>query len=227
MKITNNFNCTQEHFDNAKTRDMILLTCCVCQQSFNRLKKKILSNYKEKREHIYCSNICQGTDRSSQGLSNVQCSECYKTFSKMKSQIRSNNNFCSRSCASTYNNKHKTHGTRRSKYEIQLEELLKKKLPSLLIKFSDKTTIGSELDLYIPSLNLAFEIQGIFHYEPIFGQEKLEQIQKNDLLKVSRCNKLGIKLHHIDISKLTKCTEKNCELYNQEVLNILKSALSS
>lgn len=227
MNITNDFNCTQEHFNNAKTKDMISLTCCICQQIFNRPKKKILSNYKEGREHIYCSNKCQGYARSTAGTTTVQCTECFKSFSKMNSQIRSEKNFCSRSCANTYNNKHKTHGTRRSKYEIQLEEILLKEFPNLVIKFSDKITIGSELDVYIPSLNIAFEIQGIFHYKPIFGQEKLTQIQKNDLLKIDACNKANIKLYHIDISKLTRCTEKNCKHYNQEILNILADALSN
>ena len=99
--------------------------------------------------------------------------------------------------------------------------------PNLEVLYSSKKIIGSELDIYIPSLKTAIEIQGIFHYEPIFGQEKLDQIQKNDLEKIQKCKELDIKLHHIDISKLTKCTEKNCEIYNQEVLNILESALSS
>ena len=227
MKITNNFNCTQEYFDSANTRVMISLTCCVCQQPFNRLKKKILSNYKEGRQHIYCSNKCQGSHRSEKGFEFVTCTECFTPFTKIKSQIRSSNNFCNRSCANSYNNKNKTHGIRRSKYEVQLEKILKETYPTLLIKFSDKTIIGSELDVYIPSLKLAFEIQGIFHYEPIFGQEKLDQIQKNDLLKVSVCQQLGIKLYHIDISKLKRCTEKNCAKYNQAVLDILKDALSN
>ena len=227
MKIGNAFNCTQEEFNKARTRDMVSLTCCICHQSFDRLKKTILGNHKKGREHIYCSNKCQAYDKSSQGRTIVQCAECLLPFTKVNSQIRSSNNFCSSSCSGSYNNKHKTHGTRRSKYEIQLEEFLRKELPTLVFKFSDKTVIGSELDVYVPSLNTAIEIQGIFHYKPIFGQEKLTQIQKNDLLKVDACNKLGIKLHHIDISKLTRCTEKNCEYYNQEVLDILKNALSN
>ena len=36
--------------------------------------------------------------------------------------------------------------------------------------------INSELDVYVPSLNLAFELNGIFHYEPIYGEKKLNQI---------------------------------------------------
>jgi len=43
--------------------------------------------------------------------------------------------------------------------------------PDLVIHFNKKDAINSELDIYIPSLKLAFELNGIFHYEPIFGKE--------------------------------------------------------
>ncbi len=79
-----------------------------------------------------------------------------------------------------------------------------------------------ELDIYIPSLNIAFEIQGIFHYEPIFGQEKLEQIQKNDLEKIQRCKELGIKLIHIDTRDQNVFTEETSKKY----LNLITEAIS-
>ena len=63
--------------------------------------------------------------------------------------------------------------------------------------------------MYIPSLKLAFEIQGIFHYEPIFGQEKLDQIQKNDQEKIQKCYEMDIKLISIDTRTQTKFTEKS------------------
>ena len=61
--------------------------------------------------------------------------------------------------------------------------------PELLILYSDKSAIESELDIYLPSLKLAIEIQGIFHYKPIFifGDLKLKQIQDNDLNKKLIC----------------------------------------
>ena len=87
----------------------------------------------------------------------------------------------------------------------------------MIINFCNKEVIGSELDIYIPSLKLAFEIQGIFHYEPIFGQEKLDQIQKNDLEKIQRCEELNIKLIHIDTRTQKRFTEKSSEKYLKEI----------
>ena len=81
--------------------------------------------------------------------------------------------------------------------------------------------IQSELDIYIPSLKLAFEIQGIFHYEPIFGQEKLDQIQKNDLEKVKKCKALGIKLICID----TRKQKTFSKISSTEFLNIVVQSL--
>lgn len=102
------------------------------------------------------------------------------------------------SCAAKYNNQHKKHGTRRSKLEIWLEETLTKKYPDICFIFNGKEAIGSELDIYVPSKNIAFEINGIFHYMPIYGQETLDAIQSNDAAKAMACAERKITLHIID-----------------------------
>ena len=65
------------------------------------------------------------------------------------------------------------------------------------------------------------KFNGIFHYEPIFGQEKLEQIQKNDLEKIQKCKELNIKLIHID----TRDQKKFSKTSSVDFLNIVVQSL--
>ena len=48
------------------------------------------------------------------------------------------------------------------------------------LKEVDKSVINSELDFYFPNLKLAIEINGPLHYKPIYGKDKLIQIQNNN-----------------------------------------------
>lgn len=80
------------------------------------------------------------------------------------------------------------------------EEIFKKPFPSgryLWLK-NDKTNRNLELDGYCAELNIAFEYQGIQHYEEVdaFGIDnlKLKDLQYRDELKVEKCKELKIKL---------------------------------
>ncbi len=152
----------------------------------------------------------------------VSCCLCNKQFQKQSSEIqKTKNNFCSHSCAATYNNTHKTHGTRRSKLEVWLEEQLPSLYPSLEFHFNRKDVINAELDIYIPSLKLAFELNGLFHYEPIFGPEKLAQIQNNDERKFQACLEKGIELCLIDVSNLKYFKPQGAQKYLSIITSIL------
>ncbi len=134
----------------------------------------------------------------------------------------SKNNFCSQSCAAIYNQSHKTHGYRRSKLEIWLEVELNKLYPSLEIHFNRKDAINSELDIYIPSLKLAFELNGIFHYEPIYGEEQLKKIKNNDTRKYQACLERGIELCIIDTSKIKYFKEST----SKPILDIISKIIN-
>lgn len=159
----------------------------------------------------------------------VICNQCKKEFQKHASQQRSKKNhaFCSRSCAVIYNNLHKAPGVgKRSFFEKYLEELLRLQYPGLDIRYSDNKTIGSELDIIVLELNVAFEINGIYHYEPVCGQEILERTKLNDAKKRQACKEKGIDLVEIDISNI-KHIKRNPEFVEKinEVMSEIQKRL--
>jgi hypothetical protein len=135
------------------------------------------------------------------------------------------NNFCSRSCSAKYNNAHKRHGTRRSKLEIYIEEQIIQWRPDLIMICNDCSLIQSELDFYFPELKIAIELNGIFHYEPIYGNDKFERIQLNDAQKIIRCNEVGVELCVIDTSSVKNLTASTKEKYWNLIHGLLTRVL--
>ena len=207
----------QEQFDDVKSRDKLPCECYICGQTFFVRKNLIKHELKfQKGEIKVCSQACKNILKLKETL--VNCKQCNKQFTKKNSAIKKYpNHFCSQSCAASHNNTHKTTGTRRSKLETYLEQQLTSLYPSLAIDFNKKDIINSELDIYIPSLKLAFELNGIYHYEPIHGPDKLNQIQNNDHRKFQACAEQNISLCIIDTSKQKYFKEST----SQEFLNII------
>lgn len=197
------------------------IKCATCGKEFNKLVKHL--NYeasKLSQKNSYCTSDCAHKANITRQM--VACKNCGKPFVKYLNQIKkSKYNFCNRSCAATYNNTHKTKGTKRSKLEIFIEKRLKFLFPKIEFHFNKIDAIQSELDIYIPSLKLAFELNGIFHYEPIFGQDKLSSTQNNDNRKFLTCLEKGIELCIIDVSGQKYFKEATSQKYLDIIIDIL------
>lgn len=201
----------------------MILNCTRCQTPFERDVRGVNRNLK-RGSKPFCSQLCRnaGNDTSVQ----LTCKRCGKNVRrKLCDTIRNSNHFCSRSCSATYTNTHKKTGTRRSKLEAYLETVLTSKYPNLVILFNDVSVIKAELDIYIPSLKLAFELNGIFHYEPIFGNEKLHQTQNNDNRKFQACAERSISLCVIDTSQQKYFKESTSQRYLDIITTLINAEL--
>lgn len=198
---------------------MLNFTCYQCSKSFSRPTNDSYNTTKRGGKS-FCSKECSNEHRRFK--IQVKCTNCSKDIFKKQSELNKvKNPFCSLQCSGSYNSLHKTTGTRRSKLEIYLESQLISIYPDLEILFNDKTAINSELDIYIPSLKLAFELNGIFHYEPIYGDEKLDQIQNNDQRKFKLCLENSISLCVIDTSSQKYFKEDSSKKFLNIILSII------
>lgn len=206
------------------------LVCNFCKKTFERENKTINGQKKKGFLNIYCSIKCKNSEQFKNHLSLLKCKNCTYNINKLLSEIKkskSGNLFCSQSCAAIYNNTHKTKGIRVSKLEIYIQTKLKEIYPGLEFLFNQTDTINSELDIYIPSLKLAFEINGIFHYEPIYGQEKLNKIQNNDNRKFQACLEKQIELCIIDASNIIYFKQNNAIKYFDIINDLIVLKLKS
>lgn len=200
------------------------MKCYYCSKLFTPTKYRKYALKTGRNNKVFCTQDCFFKHR--RNSKTISCTYCNKEFNKTISEIsksKSGNHFCSRSCSATFNNKNKTTGNRRSKLEKWLEEQLIKLYPNLEIHFNRKDSINSELDIYIPSLKLAFELNGIFHYEPIFGKDKLNQIQNNDNRKFQACLEQDIELCIIDTSQQKYFKPKSSQKFLDIITEIINT----
>ncbi len=214
---------TEEEFHFVNYNEKLPLKCEGCGITFFREKRFIkFEDIHNTGRLKYCNKPCMNEYKKLGEY--VTCVQCGVVFYKKLSEIKktkSGRHFHSQSCAATYNNTHKTHGTRRSKLEQLIEDYIKANYKELNVQFNDKTIIGSEIDILIPDHNIAIEINGIYHYKPIHGEEKLRKIQAMDKIKIDKCEEMGITLHIIDTSSHTYVTEKSSKKYLDMIDNIL------
>ena len=221
---------TIEEFNNSKPKDLLPFECFNCYKTFYITKTKIKESLKpnSRYKNKYCCNKCSRNARIDKKNPNTfittNCVNCgISIIKQLSASKRNKNTFCSHSCSTLHFQKNKDFGIRRSKLEIWLETQLGLLYPNLDIHFNRKDVIQSELDIYIPSLNLAFELNGIFHYEPIYGSDKLNQIKNNDNRKFQACFESGISLCIIDTSQQKYVKPSTSQKYLDIIVNILNS----
>jgi hypothetical protein len=225
MTLLPNMITTKEKYEILKSTELVFFKCILCGNTFKRQKKEADAVIKGKRSNInFCSVHC--TRESKKSSITLSCQQCNKQFTKRPSDFKkTKNHFCCQSCAAIYSNTHKITGNRRSKLEKWIEKQLLLILPDLHIDYNKKDAINSELDIYIPSLKLAFELNGIFHYEPIYGGNKLKSIKTNDTRKFQACLEQGIELCIIDISHQKYFKTNTSKVFLDIIVNIIKTKL--
>lgn len=178
-----------------RARSINTFTCINCKKESyaapgNISKRKFCSkkcafNYKSTLDAVDEQNL---TPIRIPKLGNICCAGCGATF---KAKTRKSK-FCSGTCRNKINNQN-IKGSR-SKAEKMLEKAITDKYPELFVLYNDRKTLsGLELDVFIPSINLAIEWNGVFHYNSVKGS-LLEQYQTKDKIKLNLCKDKGIEL---------------------------------
>jgi hypothetical protein len=214
---------TDSELQTAKTNDLLRCQCHQCSNEFFTKKREIMYSLRGKKDTAkFCSKKCRIL--SDVNKIKISCTNCNIEFERIPSEI-GKNNFCCQRCAGIYNSKHKIKGTRRSKLEKWIEEQLKILYPNLIVDYNKTNAIGCELDIFVPSLNVAFELNGIFHYEPIYGVNKLEKIRKNDFSKSKLCHESKIDLCVIDTSSQKYVKPSTSEKFLKIITDVINERL--
>ncbi len=179
---------------------------------------KKLSESKRFPNH-FCSKDCKWIHSNKQ--IEVQCLNCNELFKKKESKIKTQpRHCCSIQCFRMLAKYKKNWGSNRSKLEIYVEKRLTEEL-ALNISYND-TSIGYELDIYLPEMSFAIELNGVFHYKAIYGEEALLKRQEIDRLKAEECVKRNIKLIVINVSE-DKNNKRTFEKRYNEIKNLILS----
>lgn len=152
----------------------------------------------------FCSNQCKFD--SSKNKIEVSCFYCQKKTSKTPYQIKlAEHIFCGNSCKGKYYS-WKNEGRRRSSSEIKLCEIIKQDFPNIEVLENTRDVLNChlEIDIWIPSINLAIELNGPCHFINIYGDKIYQKTLTNDETKKKEILERGFNLLIININQPEK-----------------------
>lgn len=218
-----NFLFTKEEFVESlrpsKIKERVLpCRCVVCNKTFYVSPKLITDQFKQNRlsNNRYCSIQCAGVDKRNRVK--TTCANCGKEL-EVRESLLHDRNFCNRECKYAYERLHPNYVSR-SRMELLVEKMLTLAFPNLEVNYNNRELLnGIELDVYIPELRLAIEINGGYHYKVVDGDTKAyERTVKNDTKRRVLCEENGIDLYEYDTSKFAYPSFVSVDNYLRPIL---------
>lgn len=161
----------------------------------------------------------------------IPCGGCGAILDRTEADIKQCKHgkpYCSKSCRMKHYNHHilERSSNQRSKAEDILASFIKTDFPDLEIVTNDRKFLpsGLEIDINIPSMRLAIELNGPVHYMPIYGEERLHKVQAKDAQKHLEIHQKGLTLIVLDISRLNS-TKKQLEFLTKHYTDNIKPLL--
>lgn len=209
------------------TNKKILVKCDKCGNDFKKYEKQML--YTDKN---FCSSACNGEFYAETKIKKIElvCPVCKCIFLRRPCYINYKkrfhaNLFCSRKCTGYKLEKNITKIKieypklkRRSQIEYFIEEKIKNNFSDLSVYYNG-SYYGYELDLYFPFYNISIELNGPFHYIPIYSEESLIYTINRDKIRAHLCFEHNVTLHTIKLGRTRSIKEK--EYYWEIVKNII------